>query len=69
MDREEDARSFRLNCYRFGSAATSVLNLLVVVADHFDIRNNESFYRRLAFGTQLVGWVLFGLAILVHVRR
>jgi hypothetical protein len=25
MDREEDARSFRLNCYRFGSAATQVV--------------------------------------------
>jgi len=24
MDREENARSFRLNCYRFGSAATVV---------------------------------------------
>lgn len=53
----------------FGAMIASVLNLLAVVADHFDIRNNELAYRRFAFGTQVSGWALFSAAILVHVVR
>jgi hypothetical protein len=51
----------------FCAMVASVLNLLTVVADHFDLRNNEHFYRRVAFCSQLVGWVLFGVAILISV--
>ena len=53
----------------FCAMVASVLNLLSVVLDHFDIRNNEIMYRRIAFATQAVGWVLFAAAIVVHVRR
>ena len=53
----------------FGAMIASVLNLLAVVADHIDIRNNELAYRRFAFGTQVSGWMLFAAAILVHVVR
>jgi hypothetical protein len=55
--------------FLFCAMVASVLNLLAVIADHFDIRNNELLYRRVAFGTQLVGWVLFGVAILFHLLR
>ena len=53
----------------FCAMVSSVLNLLAVVMDHFDTRNNEITYRRIAFGTQVLGWVLFGSAILVHIWR
>ena len=53
----------------FCAMVASVLNLLSVVVDHFDVRNNEITYRRMAFGTQLVGWALFAAAIVTHVLR
>jgi hypothetical protein len=53
----------------FCAMVASVLNLLFVVLDHFDIRNNELTYRRIAFGTQFFGWALFAAAIFVHLLR
>ncbi|AMM51426.1 hypothetical protein TH61_09905 [Rufibacter sp. DG15C] len=42
----------------------AVLNLLSVVVDHYDERNNEFSYKRFARFTQVSGWALFFLAIL-----
>jgi hypothetical protein len=53
----------------FFAMLASVLNLLSVIADHFDIRNNEVTYRRIALWTQLLGWALFVTAIVVQVSR
>jgi hypothetical protein len=53
----------------FCAIVAAALNLLAVVIDHFDIRNNELAYRRFAFGTQLLGWALFASAIVAHVWR
>ncbi len=53
----------------FCAMVASVLNLLSVVLDHFDIRNNELMYRRIAFGMQALGWSLFAAAIIFHVLR
>jgi hypothetical protein len=50
----------------FFALIAAVVNLLAVVFDHFDVRNNELTYRRIAFGTQIVGWTLFVSAVLVH---
>ena len=47
----------------FCAVVAAVLNLLTIIIDHFDIRNNELTYRRIAFGTQVVGFVLFAVAI------
>jgi len=53
----------------FLALVSAVLNLLIVIADHFDIRNNELTYRRAAFATQAVGWLLSVVAIGVEVSR
>lgn len=53
----------------FCAMVSAALNLLTVIVDHIDIRNNELTYRRIAFGTQLVGWLLFASAIFVHMLR
>jgi hypothetical protein len=38
-------------------------NLLAVVIDHYDTRNNEHNYRRFATLTQTSGWIAFFLAL------
>jgi len=53
----------------FGAIAAAALNFFSVVLDHLDTRNNELSYRRIAFGTQLLGWILFGIAIIVHILK
>ena len=50
----------------FCALVAATVNLLSVVLDHFDIRNNELSYRRFAFFTQALGWLLFGAALVVH---
>jgi hypothetical protein len=50
----------------FCALVAATVNLLSVVLDHFDIRNNELSYRRLAFFTQALGWLLFAAALVVH---
>ena len=47
----------------------AVRNLLSIVADHYDLRNNERHYRIIAFTTQAAGWVLCGLAVLAQMFR
>jgi hypothetical protein len=50
----------------FCAMLAAVLNLLTIIIDHFDIRNNELTYRRIAFGTQVAGVLLFATAICVR---
>lgn len=40
-------------------------NLLAVVVDHYDRRNNEHRYRRVAQLTQIGGWTTFVLALVL----
>ncbi|MCZ8159125.1 MAG: hypothetical protein ACK5V0_13030 [Alphaproteobacteria bacterium] len=53
----------------FCAMIAATLNLLSVILDHFDIRNNVLSYRRAAFFTQALGWLLFVAALLVHFLR
>lgn len=50
-----------------GAFACAVANLLSIVIDHYDRRNNEINYRRFAKVTRILGWVLFGLAIVLDI--
>lgn len=40
-------------------------NLLSVVVDHYDERNNEKNYKLFARITQICGWTLFALALVL----
>lgn len=42
----------------------AVANLIAVVVDHYDHRDNERDYKRFARRTQVCGFVLFFLAVL-----
>jgi hypothetical protein len=43
----------------------ATLNLLSVVADHYDERNNETNYRFFAKVTGSLGWILVVVAIVL----
>ncbi len=45
------------------SFAFAIANLMSVVIDHYDKRNNETNYILFAKFTRIAGWVLFGLAL------
>lgn len=45
----------------------SALNMLSVVVDHYDIRNNEINYKRFATVTQVLSWTFFLLGLLLDV--
>lgn len=47
----------------FAAMVLASLNLLSVVVDHFDQRNNETDYRRFARVTGIMGYTFFGLAL------
>ena len=42
-------------------------NPITVVLDHYDRRDNERHYRTFARFTQVLGWSLFGLAIVLDI--
>jgi uncharacterized membrane protein len=44
----------------------AALNILSVVADHYDKRDNEAQYERFAQITRVLAWVLLGLATVLH---
>ena len=48
-----------------GAFFFAVLNMMSVVVDHYDKRNNEINYKRFARVTQIFGWVLFALALIL----
>jgi hypothetical protein len=43
----------------------AALNLLSVVVDHYDKRNNETNYKKFAKVTRRIGWLLFFVALLL----
>lgn len=45
--------------------AFAIANLLSVVIDYYDQRNNETNYQRFAKVTKIIGWILFGVALFV----
>ena len=49
----------------FAALLSASLNMLSVVADHYDIRDNEINYRRFAKITQVLGWFFFILALVL----
>lgn len=53
----------------FCAMVAAVLNLLAVIVDHFDERNNELTYRRIESFTRVVGVLLCVAAILLHLWR
>ncbi len=50
----------------YGAMVTAAANLISVIVDHYDKRNNETNYRLFARATQVFGVVLFSLAVLVQ---
>jgi len=49
----------------YAAMVCASLNLLSVVADHYDQRNNEINYKFFARATYLLGWMLFVLALIL----
>ncbi len=49
----------------YGAMICAALVLLSVVVDHYDRRNNEGQYRTFARIFQILGWTLFGAALIV----
>lgn len=47
----------------YGAVLCAVANLVSVVVDHYDQRDNEINYKRFARITQIAGWTLFILAL------
>jgi hypothetical protein len=50
----------------YAAMACAVCVLLSSVVDHYDRRNNEGIYRRVAHVGKVAGWSLFALALLLH---
>lgn len=50
----------------YAAMVLGVVNLLSVVVDHYDQRDNEISYRRIAFFTQTAAWGLFAIAVIVR---
>jgi hypothetical protein len=48
-----------------GSFALAIANLMSVVVDHYDKRNNETNYRLFAKVTKIAAWVVFILALVL----
>ena len=66
----------RVRAYTFEGIATfvlaaamfmAILNMLSVVIDHYDKRNNEHSYEQFARITYILGWVLFVVATILNV--
>jgi hypothetical protein len=49
----------------YAAMVCAALNLLSVVVDHYDTRNNEINYKRFAKFTYYLGWGLFVLGVLL----
>lgn len=46
---------------------TAAANLISVIVDHYDKRNNEINYRRFARMTRIAGLIFFSLAMIMHI--
>lgn len=49
----------------YGAILCAVANMLSVVVDHYDKRNNENNYKLFARITQIAGWILFALSLIL----
>lgn len=49
----------------YGAFLFAVANMMSVVVDHYDQRNNETNYKLFARVTQIAGWILFALALIL----
>src|SRR4051812_48569937 len=48
----------------YAAMICAALNLLSIVVDHYDERDNENNYRLFAKVTQIAGWIFFATAII-----
>lgn len=53
--------------FLLGAMISAAANMISVVADHYDKRNNEVNYRRFARITEILGWILFTLGFVVDI--
>ena len=53
----------------YGAIICACLVMLSVVVDHYDKRNNETNYRLFADVFKFLGWVFFGLSLIMAVIR
>lgn len=51
----------------YAAFIVAAANLISVVADHYDKRNNETNYKRFAVITRRIGWALAIAAILLEI--
>ena len=51
----------------YGALICAALNLMSVVADHYDVRDNERWYKAFARVTQVLGWSLFAAALVFDI--
>lgn len=53
----------------YGAFLGASLNMLSVVVDHYDKRENEAQYRRFARNCKIIGWSLFVLSFILSFDR
>jgi cell division protein FtsX len=51
----------------YGAFLCAAVNMMYVVVDHYDKRKNETNYKLFARVTQIVGWALFALALILDI--
>jgi hypothetical protein len=51
----------------YGAFLCGVANMMSVVVDHYDKRNNETNYKLFARVSQIAGWALFVLALILDI--
>ena len=49
----------------YGAFICAVANMMSVVVDHYDKRNNETNYKLFSKATRVAGWTLFILALVL----
>jgi hypothetical protein len=51
----------------YGAFLCAVANMMSVIVDHYDKRDNETNYKLFARVTQIAGWALFVLALILDI--
>jgi O-antigen/teichoic acid export membrane protein len=51
----------------YGAFLCAIANMMSVVVDHYDQRNNETNYKLFARVTQIAGWTLFVFALVLDI--
>lgn len=49
----------------YGAFLCAIANMMSLVVDHYDKRDNETNYKLFARVTRILGWTLFGLALVL----